>query len=85
MAALLVALARMDGYRFERGITRHNDIAAAAVFYGSLGGGFSPEIARDSLRECVRCCIIGDPMHIPGRSPARMASDYAWMLPGDGR
>jgi hypothetical protein len=62
-ARLQVALAKMEGHKFDKALTRWNDIVETAEFYNN---------PRDGLTEAIECCIIGNVMHVPGRGPLTM-------------
>lgn len=82
-ARLQVALAKMQGCKFDKSITRYNDIAQTAIRYAACLGHEvldRRDIARTGLLEAVESCIIGSDFYIPGKGPLSLVPD--WMISG---
>lgn len=80
LARLHLALAKMDGHQIDKRAARFNSIVEEALKYGRMAkDGFSADLAFAGLGDCLDACIIGDPMHVPGKGVCGIV--YDWMLP----
>ena len=74
VARVQVALARMDGHKFDKSQLRFNDIVHVAVSYPKMGAA----TCYDGMREAIDACIIGNDMHVPNGSVLSLAP--SWMI-----
>ena len=78
MARELVASAIDRGAVMDKKQLRYNDIVECGKRYAESGAAFSDDVAREGVKEAVRACVVGDPMHVKGGSVLDLVPD--WMI-----
>lgn len=81
VARVQVALGKMDGFKFDKKITRYNDIVETAIRYGKCGTRFNEGAAWAGLIEAIESCSPDIPEMYSPEGVRGMV--YDWMINSD--